>query len=138
MSAVRGIPGVSRPAATDLPVLKPFDVRAHSPDAFMLTRWVASVPPSVPVALFGLALLWPAIAHAQDGFGMDDAMEALWRWMPFLITSGFFFNVLISVMSMAIGTAAGRCWDWPRSRSTGRSGRWRGSSPSSSATRPGW
>jgi len=31
----------------------------------------------------------------------------LWRWLPFLVWSGFFFNVLISILSMAIGTLAG-------------------------------
>ena len=106
MSA-RPIPGVTAPARTDLPVLKPFDVAAHSPDPMMTTRWVAGLPLWTPFAVMALALLWPALAMAQSSYTMGDALEALWRWIPFLMTSGFLFNVLIAVFAMGIGTALG-------------------------------
>ncbi|MBK0397848.1 amino acid ABC transporter permease [Limibaculum sp. M0105] len=73
----------------------------------LVVRWVAGIPPWVPVMLFVAALAWPAIAAAQVRYSYGDATEALWRWIPFLVTSGFFFNVLISVLSMAIGTVLG-------------------------------
>lgn len=101
------IAGITAPGRTDLAVLKPFRPRSAGPDPMLLTRWVASLPSWTPLALLALALLWPAIAHAQGRYGYWDATEALWRWMPFLVWSGFFFNVLISVLSMAIGTVAG-------------------------------
>ena len=38
---------------------------------------------------------------------MLNAFEALLKWIPFLCTSGFLFNVLISVFAMLFGTLAG-------------------------------
>lgn len=100
------VAGVDRPARTDLPVLKPFRP-GRAPDPLMMARWLASAPPWTLPALLALGLLWPAVAHAQDTYGMEEAFEALWRWIPFLVTAGFLFNVLISVLAMAIGTVAG-------------------------------
>jgi len=102
-----GMAGITAPARTDLAVLKPFRPTSAGPDSMLLVRWVAGLPTWTPVALFAVALAWPAVAQAQDRYGYGDATEALWRWLPFLVWSGFFFNVLISVLAMAIGTAAG-------------------------------
>jgi len=102
-----GIPGITLPDRTDLAVLKPFDVAAVSPDPLMLTRWVAGMPPWTPVAIMFAAVAWPAVAYAQSAYTMADAFGALWRWIPFLIKSGFFFNVLISILAMAIGSVLG-------------------------------
>jgi len=104
---VRNIAGITVPARTDLAVLKAFRPGTTGPDPMLLTRWVANLPAWTPLALLAVALAWPALAHAQDLYSYADATEALWRWLPFLVWSGFFFNVLISVLSMAIGTLAG-------------------------------
>lgn len=102
----RPIPGVGAPAATDLPVLLPVDrVRAAAPDAMLVSRWIAGLPPWTPAAIAAVALLWPLTARAA--YSYTDAFEALWRWIPFLVTSGFLFNVLISFLAMALGTVAG-------------------------------
>jgi len=101
------IAGITAPARTDLAVLKPFRPATLGPDPILLTRWVARLPARTPVALFFIAAAWPVLAHAQGRYGYFDATEALWRWLPFLVWSGFFFNVLISVLSMAIGTVLG-------------------------------
>jgi len=101
------IAGITAPARTDLAVLKPFRPATLGPDPMLLTRWVAGLPARTPVALFLIAAAWPVLAHAQGRYSYLDATEALWRWLPFLVWSGFFFNVLISVLSMAIGTVLG-------------------------------
>ncbi len=101
------IPGISARARTDLAVLKPFDVKAHSPDAMGMTRWVAGLPWWTPVAILAFSLIWPAIAYAQSSYGIGDAFAALWRWIPFLLSEGFLLNVLISVFAMLIGTLLG-------------------------------
>ena len=101
------IAGLNAPAHTDLAVLKPYRPTTIGPDPMLLTRWLAGLPAWTPLALVAVALAWPAIAHAQSRYGYGDATTALWRWLPFLIKSGFFFNVLISMLAMAIGTVAG-------------------------------
>lgn len=101
------IAGIGAAARTDLPVLKPFRPGAGRADPLVLSRWLAAMPWWSPLAALGLAALWPAIAYAQSDYGYGDATGALLRWVPFLVWSGFFFNVLISILSMAIGTALG-------------------------------
>ena len=104
---MKRIAGITAPGRTDLAVLKPFDVHAHSPDGYIAVRWLAALPWWTPVAILFVAMAWPTIAYAQSGYGTAAAFDALWRWMPFLVWSGFFFNVLISLLAMAIGTVVG-------------------------------
>ena len=101
------IAGVDKPGATDLAVLHPFDPKAVTPDGYVFVRWVAGLPWWTPFLIAVVAVVWPTLAYAQDRYSTADAFDALWRWMPFLLWSGFFFNVLISVLAMAIGTVAG-------------------------------
>ncbi len=103
------IPGINRPAPTDLPVLLPYDTqKGVAADHAYPVRWLASMPPWAPLVILAAMLLWPLTVHAQS-YGYVDAFEALYRWMPFLLTSGFLFNVLISFLAMAIGTGLGAC-----------------------------
>ena len=66
-------------------------------------------------------------------------MDALWRWLPFLVTQGFLMNVLISFLTMAIGTLLGVLLGLGQiSPIAGGQAQLPGPSPSCSATRPGW
>jgi polar amino acid transport system permease protein len=65
------------------------------------------MPPWAPLLLLAAGLLWPAAAFAQSRYSMTEAMDALWRWLPFLVTKGFLMNVVISFCTMAVGTALG-------------------------------
>ncbi|GMG83803.1 hypothetical protein LNKW23_30170 [Paralimibaculum aggregatum] len=103
----RAIPGLGAQARTDLAVLLPFRPATTGPDPFIAVRWLAGLPAWTPLAILALALLWPALAHAQGRYGTVEAIDALWRWLPFLVWSGFFFNVLISFLAMAVGTVLG-------------------------------
>ncbi|MGI9425126.1 MAG: amino acid ABC transporter permease, partial [Hyphomicrobiaceae bacterium] len=104
----RSIPGVSARATTDLPVLLPYDPqRKTAMDPIGFSRWLGSFSPWTVLALFSLIALWPAIASAQSKYTYVDAFGALWKWLPFLVGQGFLFNVVISLMTMLIGTAAG-------------------------------
>ena len=104
---MKRIAGINAPARGGMAVLKPFDVTAHVPDGYLFTRWMANLPWWSPLAILLFMAVWPAVAYAQSQFGTVEAFAALWRWMPFLLWSGFLFNVLISVLAMAIGTVAG-------------------------------
>ncbi|MGI9301717.1 MAG: amino acid ABC transporter permease [Gammaproteobacteria bacterium] len=97
------IPGVTVAANTDLPVLKPFQA-SPAGEGLGFSRWLASLSPKWILAVAALALAYPAVSHA---YTYSQAVNALWRWVPFLVMSGFLFNILISFMSMAIGTVAG-------------------------------
>ncbi|AAV96278.1 polar amino acid uptake family ABC transporter, permease protein [Ruegeria pomeroyi DSS-3] len=103
--ASNNFPGITGPARTDLPVLKPYVLSGGTYDEMFLVRWLAGMPPQFILLLL---LAWPTMAFAQTAsYGMGDAFAALWRWIPFLTFQGFVFNVVISVFSMLIGTVAG-------------------------------
>jgi polar amino acid transport system permease protein len=105
----RAIPGVTAPATTDLPVLHSYRALCAAPSELGFSRWLADLPPWAPLALVAVAVLWPLTVLAQDGGGYSTAkaFDALWRWMPFLILNGFAFTILISFLTMLIGTTLG-------------------------------
>ena len=102
------IPGLGAAARTDLPVLLPRAPRGpdHGGD-LRFSRWIGSASPWKLVLALALVASWPFAAAAQGGYTLDEAFDALWRWMPFLVTQGFTLNILISFLTMAVGTLAG-------------------------------
>jgi len=90
---------------TDLPVMKPFAIRpaAHA----NASQWLASLPPRTGLILMAPLLIWPFASHAAGSYTLVNAFDALFRWIPFLFTSGFLFNILISMFAMMFGTVAG-------------------------------
>ena len=109
MISRRPIPGVDAPSRTALPVLLPYRATAAGEaDDLRFSRWLGSAPRWLPWLALGFAA-WSAAAVAQSdgGYTTADAFSALLRWMPFLVTSGFALNILISFFTMLIGTVAG-------------------------------
>ena len=89
-------------------VLHPFRaVPAGGAGDLLFSRWIASLQPWTLGLLVMVATLWPAASFAQGGYTAAQAMDALWRWLPLLVTKGFALNILISFLTMAIGTFAG-------------------------------
>ena len=108
----RAIPGVDAPAAGGFAVLRPVRVRAAGePDDLLFSRWLARAGLWLPLAgialLAAVVMVWPMSASAQSKFTFSDAFDALVRWLPFLVSSGFLLNVVISITTMAIGTVLG-------------------------------
>jgi len=102
------IPGIQTAPTTDLPVLKPFKaVAAGEPDDLLFSRWLASTPMWAWLFLCVLIFAWPAVSSAASGYTTAQAFQALWRWLPFITTGGFLFNVIISFFAMLIGTVFG-------------------------------
>ena len=108
----RAIPGVDAPAAGGFAVLRPVRARAAGePDDLLFSRWLARAGLWLPLAavalLAAIVMVWPMSASAQGTFSFADAFDALIRWLPFLVSSGFLLNVAISITTMAIGTVLG-------------------------------
>lgn len=102
------IPGVNRESRTDLAVLKPFQATpAGAPEDLLFSRWLASIPVWCFPVCVAVLLIWPAFAMAASTYSMTDAFQALFRWIPFIVTGGFLFNIIISFFAMLIGTVTG-------------------------------
>jgi polar amino acid transport system permease protein len=86
------------PGGTDMPVLLP--VR---PPASAAAHW-ADGRAAVVVAVVSLPLLLGGEAMAAPG--QAGVLASLWKWTPVML-GGFVLNLWISVLAMAIGTAAG-------------------------------
>lgn len=96
-------------SGTDLPVL-------HTPaESFASFRTAGQDVLSLPrlnlkawhgVLIMVLLLLSAGVAEAQSGNVREGIFSILVKWTPLLL-EGFVFNLLISVLSMALGTAVG-------------------------------
>ena len=95
-------------SATNLAVLKPYSYnRAGQVNDLQFSRWMAEFSPRSLIFIGLLFSLWPGFAMAQSNYSISQAMEALWRWLPFIVSKGFMLNVIVSVLTMLIGTLAG-------------------------------
>ena len=105
---MRSIPALNTPAQTDLPVLHSFRSRYSDPGELGFSQWIASIPLWIPLTLAACAALLPSLVSAQGvGFTMTDAFAALFRWIPFLMLQGFVFTIIISFLTMMLGTFMG-------------------------------
>jgi len=102
------IPGLTASARTDLPVLLPYrGVAAGGAEDLLFSRWFAGAPTWAILAIVTLAAAWPVTAWAQSNYTYSQATDALIRWLPLLVMSGFALNIAISFLTMALGTIAG-------------------------------
>lgn len=93
---------------SDLAVLKPFKFSpAGSVQNLLFSRWLAEFSPRSLLIVGLLFCLWPGFAIAQSNYSFSQALDALWRWLPFIVTKGFALNLLVSFFTMLIGTIAG-------------------------------
>ena len=108
MSGKKIIPGVNTKTNSQFAVLKPFNASAAgAPEDLLFSRWLASTPIWAWCLLLVVIVAWPATGYAQSSYSMSDAFQALLRWIPFIVTGGFYFNILISFFAMLIGTVLG-------------------------------
>lgn len=104
----RMIPGLTASSQTDMPVLLTAPASRHTERTLNFSQWMAGIPPWVPFLMFATVLMWPFYAQAQSTANAPTGpFEALWRWIPFLITRGFVFTIIISVLTMILGTILG-------------------------------
>lgn len=77
------------------------------PTNLRFSRWLSSLSPKALFILAVFASFYPMAALAQSNYTLVQAFAALWRWLPFIVGSGFLMNLVISFCTMALGTAAG-------------------------------
>jgi polar amino acid transport system permease protein len=92
--------------ATELPVLLPMRDSAQPGEWGLATPLSLLRSARLLGALVALAVLSAAAAVAASPEARPSVLSLLVKWAP-LIFSGFLFNLLVSIASMAIGTAAG-------------------------------
>jgi len=83
---------------TDLPVMKPFKPREPEP--------LLGFRPWHFVVIALIAVFGPSLAFAQAGVPLLTPFAVLLDWVPLLL-QGFIFNLAISFLAMALGTALG-------------------------------
>ena len=84
---------------TDLPVMLPISKDVNGGLALRLKFWHI-------VPILAICIFTSSFGFAAEGTEKSSIFETLVRWMPLLL-KGFIFNLVISVLAMAIGTAVG-------------------------------
>jgi len=93
---------------TELAVLKPFKFSpAGSVQDLLFCRWLSEFSPRSLLIIALVFCLWPGFAMAQSNYSFSQALDALWRWLPFIVSKGFTLNLLVSFFTMLVGTIAG-------------------------------
>lgn len=103
------IPGLTSPGTSDLPVMHSFKTRYRAPSQIGFAEWMAAIPLWAVMGLCLLIALWPVMALAQSTTESLDQgpIASLVRWIPFIVFQGFFFTLVISFLTMALGTVLG-------------------------------
>ena len=108
MPKKNSIPGIHVQSSSGFAVLKPFAVKTPgAPDDLLFSRWLAATPLWAWLTLIGAIVLWPTMSLAASNYTTTEAFQALYRWIPFIISGGFLFNIIISFFAMLIGTVLG-------------------------------
>lgn len=91
----------SRPAGDggNLAVLKPFSLSDGAPSVWRLQ-------PAHGYMLVAALILSVLVGDVQAAPATPSVIATMWKWTPFLL-QGFAFNILISFVSIIIGTLAG-------------------------------
>nr|WP_309504351.1 amino acid ABC transporter permease [uncultured Roseovarius sp.] len=106
---ILNIPGLNAPRTSDLAVMHSFNERYTAPDGRVgFAQFLAGFPPwALFLPILAMATYYPVAAYAQSVSQTDSPFAVLLRWMPLFLFQGFSLNILISFMTMMIGTLAG-------------------------------
>lgn len=105
---MRAIPGLTAPGTTDLPVLHSHKALYRAPSRIGFATFLAAIPLWAVLGICVTLALWPVLAWAQTTDDLPQApLASLWRWVPFILFQGFLFTLIISFLTMAVGTVLG-------------------------------
>jgi len=79
----------------------------HSPMSTNLVQWLANIPVFYFWAFIGLLILLPVTTYASNVHQEINPWAVLLKWAPILLTKGFLMNVIISFLTMVVGTIMG-------------------------------
>jgi polar amino acid transport system permease protein len=100
--------GPDRRPSTDLPVLLPYGAGRRGPGLLANHGglWFLDLKARHGLWLAALFILSCGAAQAAVGTSVLWPVEALFRWIPFIL-KGFVLNLVISFLAMVLGTVAG-------------------------------
>jgi polar amino acid transport system permease protein len=79
----------------------------HSVSSVNVVKWLASIPSYYFFIAAVSLMLLPTISYAVDGVESASPFAILLKWIPVMLTKGFFMNVVISFLTMMLGTVLG-------------------------------
>ena len=79
----------------------------HSSMSTSLVRWLANIPVFYFWGFIFLLILLPVTTYASNAHQEVNPWAVLLKWTPVLLTKGFLMNVVISFLTMALGTVMG-------------------------------
>lgn len=92
----------------NFPVVHPVKYRSyHSPSSLQFSEWLASIPLRYFLLFALIVFSYPGISHAVDDNNAINPFAVLLKWIPVLLTKGFLMNIIISFLTVLIGTILG-------------------------------
>lgn len=88
-------------------VLPVKELNLHSSTSTSFSQWLGSIPIYVIFIIIAISIMLPSIAHAISEKEPTNPFLILAKWIPVLITKGFFMNLVISFLTMLVGTILG-------------------------------
>ena len=90
------------------PVILPVKPRQyHTPSSLLFCEWLAAIPLHYVLFLCLLICAIPGVSYAVAESNDPSPFAILLKWMPVLLTKGFLMNVIISFLTVLIGTILG-------------------------------
>jgi polar amino acid transport system permease protein len=92
----------------NFPVILPVEPRQyHKPCSLLFSEWIASIPLRYFLIFCVLVFIVPSVSYAVDNKDDTGPFGILMKWMPILLTKGFLMNIIISFLTVLIGTILG-------------------------------
>ncbi|MGH1486541.1 MAG: amino acid ABC transporter permease [Cellvibrionaceae bacterium] len=79
----------------------------HQPCSLLLSKWIASIPLRYFLVFCVLVFAVPSVSYAVENKDSINPFAVLMKWMPVLLTKGFLMNIIISFLTVFIGTVLG-------------------------------
>ena len=104
----RNIKDLNLSRHSDMEVMYSFHEKHNtSKRSLGFARWLTSIPPTTMFVFCIIIVLYPMLAFGKATSDLDGPFKVLIRWVPLLLMDGFGLNILISFVTMTLGTIIG-------------------------------